>query len=117
MACYNLDIWIALSLIASEVLSFCSFVQANGILHKMLLGVSTVFEVIRSWLQKDHQQDTLTPQPDLLQDEKTRIPLDLYADDPCILHLHHGKTPCNQTILHPSTVAKYYPESRHHPMV
>jgi hypothetical protein len=40
-----------------------------------LLGMSTVFGMIRSCVQKEPQQDILTPRPDLPQGEESRIPV------------------------------------------
>jgi hypothetical protein len=59
MSWYTLDIWTALSLIVSELLPFCSFLQANGLLHGLLLcwALSS-----RKWVLLSRKTTLITPQ-------------------------------------------------------
>jgi hypothetical protein len=56
----NLDLWITLSLIVSEVfpvcLFVCLFVQANGILHRALIDATNVFGMTRLCRKKTNKR-------------------------------------------------------------
>jgi hypothetical protein len=70
MSWYTLNLFAILSLVVSEIIPHCSWLQANGILHGAFLGVSTGFGVIHFCVQKDPQKETLTQQPGLQQGEE-----------------------------------------------
>jgi hypothetical protein len=93
MPLYTLDICTTLSLIMSELLPFCTFIQANGLLHGLLLCLGSPFTRMCFSNQKTNPDNTAIAR--LKTQEEDEKPYSPRPDADTLLH-RYAKTLSNQ---------------------
>jgi hypothetical protein len=100
MPLYTLDIWTTHSLIISELLHCCTFIQANSLLHGLFLCLGSLFTRMCSSIQKSNPDNPAIPRLETQkEDEKP------YSPCPRRRHFFTAwETPSNQVPSSPSSI-------------